>query len=271
MAKKYEHIEAGKIYITSNYGMFKELLGNREVKEDRVAAIMDSIAKVGYRNSPIVVNRNMEVIDGQGRLEACRRLNIPVLYTFDDNAGIDECIAMNIKMRNWTVEDYISSYAKRGFENYIKLVELYEKYNHKFPYMTIAKTMSAILDTTGTRKRILEGTFKTSADKDGVGCLEFFDAMYETICQTDGRTATLYDVLSGLYFFNLIDVERMVEQFNKYADYTASYMGDVNSCLDALQTIYNYRKKTKFFFKDKYLTIMDERRCKPGSRTEEEE
>lgn len=113
-----------KVYVTKDYKMFKKLLGNRYVEEKRVKRLMDSIGKIGYLNSAIIVNERMEVIDGQTRLEALKRLKLPVYYCIHKGAGIEECLMLNIKQQNWTIEDYAKSYAEQGNENYIKLLAL---------------------------------------------------------------------------------------------------------------------------------------------------
>lgn len=68
-----------KVYVTDKYSIFRRLSGNRDVKEARVKKIMRSIEKVGYIPNPIIVNENMEVVDGQGRLEAVKRLGLPTI------------------------------------------------------------------------------------------------------------------------------------------------------------------------------------------------
>ena len=103
-----------KIYKTGELCKFKRLLGNRDITESRVSAIIDSIEKVGYQPVPILVNEKMEVIDGQGRLEACKRLGLPIYYIVKNGIGIDECMSMNIKMQNWTIYDFIKSRAEQG-------------------------------------------------------------------------------------------------------------------------------------------------------------
>ena len=62
-----------KIYETTSYSQFKTMEGNRAVKDGRVNKIVESINKIGYVLSPILVNEKMEVIDGQGRLSALER------------------------------------------------------------------------------------------------------------------------------------------------------------------------------------------------------
>ena len=62
---------------TNNYMKFQILKGNRNVSQSRVNKIIASINRVGYITNPIIVNEHMEVIDGQGRLEALKTLQLP--------------------------------------------------------------------------------------------------------------------------------------------------------------------------------------------------
>lgn len=118
-----EH-ESGRIYTTKCYDEFKRLKGNRDVAPSRWLSIAKSIKKVGYIQSPIVINEKFEVIDGQGRLSALRHLNLPVEFVISPGAGIEECISMNISGGKWTDEDFIKSHAELGNSNYIKLLQL---------------------------------------------------------------------------------------------------------------------------------------------------
>ena len=122
-------VSENKIYETTNYSDFKTMEGNRAVKDDRVNKIVESINKVGYVLSPILVNENMEVIDGQGRLSALERLKLPVHYMVQEGIGIEECRQMNIHQSNWTNYDYISSYAIRGNEDYQRLQSLVDTFS----------------------------------------------------------------------------------------------------------------------------------------------
>ena len=118
-----------RIYETTNYSDFKTMAGNRTIKDDRVNKIVESINKVGYVLSPILVNEKMEVIDGQGRLAALERLRLPVHYMVQDGIGIEECRQMNIHQSNWTNYDYVCSYAIRGSEDYQRLQSLMDKFS----------------------------------------------------------------------------------------------------------------------------------------------
>ena len=120
-----------KIYETTDYSAFKILKENRSITPGREKKIVSSIARYGFRFQPILCNEKLEVIDGQGRLKACEALGIPVLFIIDPAADINVCREMNSSMTNWTIEDYIISYAQEGLPEYVTVAELIAKYSQK--------------------------------------------------------------------------------------------------------------------------------------------
>lgn len=101
----------GNVFCETNYKVFKKLNGNRSINMKIVNRIIESIKKVGQIPVPIVVNENMEVIDGQNRLEAFEILGLPVYYVITNGAGTSECIMLNINQTPWKLGDYIDTYA----------------------------------------------------------------------------------------------------------------------------------------------------------------
>jgi hypothetical protein len=120
-----------KVLITSNYGKFKRLDGNRKLTQARAKKIKKSIQEVGYIPSPIITNEKYEVIDGQGRLQALQELELPVYYIVIPGIGIEECIAMNVNTSNWSVMDYIESHAETGNISYVYLLNLMKAHGKK--------------------------------------------------------------------------------------------------------------------------------------------
>lgn len=117
-----------EIKVTNNYDLFKKLEGNRITSINRINKIKNSILSVGYITSPILVNEKMEIIDGQGRYEALKELNLPIEYIVQNGLTIKECIAMNVNQTNWELLDYIKSYADKGNMNYVRLRNLMNRY-----------------------------------------------------------------------------------------------------------------------------------------------
>jgi len=104
---------------TNEYSMFKLSKTNRPITEGHVSRLVDSINKYGYLNSrPITVNRHFFIIDGQHRFEACKRLNLPILYEMDNLEINEGQIHLNMTQDKWTSKDFINCHAKKGIKCY---------------------------------------------------------------------------------------------------------------------------------------------------------
>lgn len=157
-------LSENKIYETTDYSMFQTLEGNRTVTNERVNKIVESINRVGYLLSPILVNEKMQVIDGQGRLGALERLKLPVHYMIHEGIGVKECQQMNIHQSNWSTYDYILSYATLGDDNYKRLQSLVDKYK-ELPIDVVIIAASNVAVTGGQSiKKLKEGHMKVSED-----------------------------------------------------------------------------------------------------------
>jgi len=115
---------------TENYEIFKKHSQNREINERVVLRLMNSIKTrnlLEYR--PLLVNKKMEVIDGQHRLEAAKRLCIPIYYTVEEEIDIHDMITLNQTASLWNLEDYLNYYCQSGSEEYQKLKKFMDTYN----------------------------------------------------------------------------------------------------------------------------------------------
>ncbi len=139
-----------EVYETKDYDIFKRLAGNRYTSENRIEKIIKSIGAVGRLNIPILVNDKLEVIDGQNRLEAFRRMSLPVMFIMQKNLGVDACIEMNKNHSPWTVDDYVDGFCDQNNENYIRLRELHEKYKLSYAKIDAEINRRANCRTPGT-------------------------------------------------------------------------------------------------------------------------
>ena len=151
----------GNTYQTEDYSIFKRLDGNRSVKALRVSKIRKSIENAGYIFNPIVVNEKYEVIDGQGRLEVLKMLELPVDFVISEGAGIEECIALNASSTIWCMKDYIESFCELGFEDYIRFNELLQEYPEL--KLNTVGTIASGIATLPTRQ-IKDGNLKISEE-----------------------------------------------------------------------------------------------------------
>lgn len=246
------------IYETTNYEQFVKLLGNRDVKPSRLSAIKESILRVGYRPSPILVNEKKEVIDGQGRLMACKDLNLPILFIEEPGLTIEDCISMNIKMKNWDESDYINCYARKGVQDYLNLEEMM----HEFPALNWQQINEISHHNSGKAKDDLKNgnlKFETYTYTEYERA-RWISAMLPIIKESRLNTNRAVEVLIRLDKYKLVDKKRMLDSIEKYsrANEFASYRS--LDTLSVLNDIYNYNRRQKKYFTDSYKEIADKRR-----------
>ena len=125
---KAEGVLDGEIGYSSNYSSFKFLEANRDIKERHVNRLVASIRKEG-QIYPILVNKSFDVIEGQHRVEACKILQLPVMFLKNDKATIKHVRIVNNCQEGWGFYDYLKSFSHRSHschETYQK-VELFVK------------------------------------------------------------------------------------------------------------------------------------------------
>lgn len=153
-------------YVTTNYEQFKRLRGNRDVKAIQKNKLIKSISEIGFVTNPIIVNENMEVIDGQGRLSALEELKMPVPYIVVPGVGERECKRLNINQTNWKFLDYVKGYAETGDKSYAYLLVLIDKYRW-IPAQAVAAASKGL--SSDSSASVKQGTYYLS---DG----EFYEA-----------------------------------------------------------------------------------------------
>lgn len=231
------------VYTTRDYSKFKRVIGNRDIPESRINKIIDSIQKIGWIHNPIVVNENMEVIDGQGRLTALQRLKMPVEYIMAPGAGAKECVYMNMNIMNWRLSDFVKSYAEQGNENYKRMVNLMNNYANG--NLDIIST--AVYRISKSKHRdIKEGTLQLTEEqyKMAIPRLEFIEPLLNriNIKKLPGSFVTLMQTLIYYFDYSEVDKDRLAYCVEKYI-YNATPWVLNTDCEKEVENIYNYKMK----------------------------
>ena len=176
-----------KILTTNNYKMFKRVKGNRDINvpsnQKHLDDIVNSMKVHGWIGAPIVVNKNMELIDGQNRLRAAEIAKIPIRYMVEEKA-IEPIEAVQIignTVKQWNVQDNIHRFADTGNENYVKLEKLMAK--HKASRDMVLRALNI------QRNNVVE--------KINNGELVVTDERFERADRTLSRLKELRDALDG--------------------------------------------------------------------------
>lgn len=107
-----------RVLKTTNYDKFQFMPDNRVINDLHVKRLVQSFNE-RYLISPIIVNENHEVIDGQHRLTACKETGHPIYYIVIPGYSITEVQIFNSNQKNWTKLDFLNMFCAEGRKQYL--------------------------------------------------------------------------------------------------------------------------------------------------------
>lgn len=256
--------KVSSVFETYDYDMFTRLVGNRSIGEGRILAVMESINEIGQMKSPILVNENAEVIDGQARLEAFKRMHLPVYYVVADGVGIKECISMNIKQSNWSITDYIDCFADLGNQSYMYVKDLIARYKATVP-------MSVILWIAARSKKRNEsfktGKFVMLSDEyqKSITILDYISMFASVYRSIGGRIEAYYMATAFCFGLKSVDTSRLYDSVVKQK-LSLVPVANVEQALEIIERIYNYRIRGKVYITEEWKKYNDQRQRPPKQR-----
>lgn len=202
--------QANEILTTTDYSIFSKL-SNRRISPNK--KLEEELLAEGQRQ-PILVNDKLQVIDGQHRLFYLQKHRKPVRYIIDPTANFRTVISMNTSAVNWSLRDYIHSYALEGDPEFIKLTRFLEEIDLLSDQMVVTAgagrrrgTSSKIVDN------LKEGNYVFSNEKQ----LRAFCKFYEMVLSETKlpNKPILQSCIWTLYTTSVFDEERMLSQLKK--------------------------------------------------------
>lgn len=122
----------GLNFKTEAYDKFGKLQGNRVLCEANLKRLAKSIDENGFKSSqPITIDENKSLVNGQHRHKICETKKIPVVFNVETSTQDSLKITQDFNkyQKNWSLLDFVNSYADRGFDDYIRLLDLVEAEN----------------------------------------------------------------------------------------------------------------------------------------------
>jgi hypothetical protein len=167
-----KHVEAAtKIYFTTDYGRFKFMKGNRDLIERKINKIVDAIEQGVdiLKYAPIIVNKDMEIVDGQHRFAVSKQLRTNVYYVIKEDAELSIVPTINSNSTKWKTADFLASYVDLGKIAYKALQAFVES----FPGMSIQTGAKMLHAGTVVAPKVME------AFRDGLLTTEHLDDAYD--------------------------------------------------------------------------------------------
>lgn len=226
---------------TKEYQLFSHLEGNRTLNTAHVNKLIESMSEVQLV-SPIIVNHKYQIIDGQHRFEACKELNLPVLYIMVKNYGLEEVQRFNSNQKNFSYEDFVNGYIDLGNNDYLVLRQFRDRF--KFDWGTCIAMLSGKVSRGGEAgsAAFKNGQFKVKdLEKASINAekLEELGRFYPNYRKRYFLlAATKMMQTSGYDHRQMIDKLRYLS--TKLVDCSSS-----EDYLKLLETIYNYKSRSQ--------------------------
>lgn len=153
-----------KIQTSKNYREFRFLKGNRPLVPSKIKKLIESVNSGLnlFEYSPILVNAEMFVIDGQHRLEACKKLGLPVYYCVVPKISLLQIAQLNATATRWKTSDFFNCFIQTGNKDY----EILQLFQDKYSLSTntaVQLLMNGSLNEGGTGSHLFkEGKFKVA-------------------------------------------------------------------------------------------------------------
>jgi len=235
---------------TTDYDKFKIVESNRKLKKGNVENLIKSfkMTKGMKKSKPIIVDNQFNVIDGQHRLEACRRIGIPVHYIVTDDV-VEDIPLYNTYQIKWGLDDYARYFAQRGNKNYEKILQIQDR---------VGIGTTAILECLGmiTGKTLnisfKEGRFIFNGDVDS--SVETINKVLRLCYLVKKHRSVSSKIIRAIRFLSRIktfDLDDFISKVERLPNKIHG-CGTREEYIDMFIDIHNYHRK-----KDEGITAMD--------------
>ncbi len=130
-----------KIFSSKCYEDFKILeKQNRSLRKSHVNKLVLAMTQKNLlKDFPIIISEDAYVLDGQHRLEAAKRLDLPIWYRISNDMVIDDIPLVNSIYLNWSLSDYLNKYLDQNRIDYIKFKRLFDENEEMFSLCQMVK------------------------------------------------------------------------------------------------------------------------------------
>lgn len=234
---------------TKLYDIFRLKKENREINYNKVASLKSKLIENGRQIVPIICNREMEVIDGQHRLEALKELGWEVMYYVDEAVTVNDLISINNTQKNWGLMDYIHFYASTGNDTYREIEKICSD-NEDLPL----KVILATINEKYVRERDIKSgkiVFNEEELEKGKECLRYIREIKKGIRIKITSPAIFFFLVVKAYYLINIDRERLQKMvIERYG--TENY-GNADQCARAIENWYNHKLRSYRYISNEIL------------------
>ena len=251
------------IYETTDLSIFKFMKeGNRPIDLDHVKQLKERMGEKFLRTI-IIVNKFMEIIEGQHRYSAIKRINeenvikglplISIEFVVCENYGVEECCEYNGKGKNWSNKNITEGGKILKIEEYEIYDEFVKKYN--LPHNVTIGLLTG--ETTNAKNSYEFKNLKlkivdinSSLDKANK-IVEIVNTGIIPIGKSDQPISVFGLALLDIFNVDGYDHNRMVSKCKEYVqreNKSLRRLTNITEPLIEFEEVYNYKEKSKTLF-----------------------
>ena len=243
MLRRKTESNEDKILKTYDYNIFKHMKGNRVVNQSHVNKLIKSMSDK-YMAQPIIVNRNMEIVDGQHRFAAAQELELPIYYQVIKGANINDVQRLNTTSKKWSGSDYLNMYCEQNVEDYLIFKQFKEKYNF-LDEVYICLLTDKASTTTGINNAFKEGNFRISnlnlAMKKADNMVEI--GQYHKKYNSRAFSRALLRVFKMTGYDHKVFLSKL-----RYCSHMLGESINTEACIENIEKVYNFNSKKRYVY-----------------------
>ena len=248
--------------------------GNREIVDSHVKEL-EKRFKRNQLDVVIQVNEKLEIIEGQHRYTALKKINeeriekgeilVPIQYFESEGYGPDECMEYNGKGKNWDNNDISKSKSITGNVNYIIYRQFLSDYS--LPHNVVLGILTGKVSASKSDRSYKNGEFKVTIPLDDAKRIakmirEVAETGVFSISGTNTPLAVYCLALLKIFKLKNYDHNLMVSKAKGYSDTKGMLesLGNITDCVVMLEMVYNTNRKKIVSFlteKEKNKLIMN--------------
>ena len=251
------------IYETTDLSIFKFMKeGNRPIDWGHVKQLKERMSEKFLRTI-IIVNKYMEIIEGQHRYTAIKKINeentskglplLPIEFVICENYGIEECCEYNGKGKNWTLKNITEGGKILKIEEY----EIYDEFIKKFnlPHnvtigLLTGQTSNAKYSNEFKNLKLKIVDINTSLDRANK-IIDIVNTGVIPIGHSDQPISVFGLALLDIFNVEEYDHKRMIRKCREYVEREKKPLRRLTNITEPLiefEEVYNFKEKSKILF-----------------------
>lgn len=221
----------GEVFKTRDYDKFNLIKGNRTINMEQVVKLKRSFQEKQLP-IPIIVDKSMNILDGQHRWYVCKENNLDLYFTIIEDINIKDIVNANTVVSKWGAEAYYDSFLAQDYPEYAKL-----EY-----FKTV--TGCSLSDARLFMELSSGEDFKTG----NLVCSDFDTAYLKYQWYTDFKKAACFghrsfkSAIKKIFSITEYEHERMIQQLDKGYWNRLQLMSNAIEYVNTLSEIYNIGK-----------------------------